>query len=307
MRIVILGAGAMGKLFGTRLALNGQSVVMVDVDADTLQQISREGLRLTADDGDHQVQVQAARAADLQPGADAVVVFTKAQHTVAAMQSIAHAIGPGTCVLTLQNGLGGAERILSVLPGADVAVGTTTWPADAKAPNHVSTHGAGEIRFWSHDGVERDSLQRLNTVLAAAGLASRLDPAVQVVIWEKVIFNSVMNPVAALTRCTVGEMADSAECMPLTESILQEAFAIARKAQVPVDEARVRKTLAHARENHRPHKPSMLSDVLAGRTTEIDAINGALAERAAALGVAAPVMQTISRLVRMIRKENLSR
>lgn len=307
MRIVILGAGAMGKLFGARLALNGESVVMVDVDAGTLQEISRNGLHLTADDGEHHAVVEAVRAQDLQPGADAVVVFTKAQHTAAAVESIAHAVGPGTCLLTLQNGLGGAERILSVLPGAEVAIGTTTWPADAKASNHVSTHGAGTIRFWSHDGVDRASLHKLDRALAGAGLASQLDPEVQVVIWEKVIFNSVMNPVAALTRCTVGEMADNPECAPLGESLLQEAFAIARKAGVPVDEARVRKTIEHARANHRPHKPSMLSDVLAGRATEIDAINGALADRAAQLGVPAPVMQAISRLVRMIKRESVSR
>lgn len=303
MRMVVLGAGAMGKLFGARLALDGVDVTLVDVDEATLRAINDDGLHLSAEDGEHKVAVRACKAADLLPGIDAVLVFTKAQHTVAAVRSIAHALGPQATLLTLQNGLGGAERILSVLPDADVAVGTTTWPADARALNHVSTHGQGAIRFWSHDGVDRDSLHRLDAALAAAGLASRLDPQAQCVIWEKAIFNSVMNPVAALTRCTVGEMADNAAFAPLADAILQEAFAIARKAGVAVDEARVRATLEHAWANHRPHRPSMLSDVLAGRGTEIDAINGALADQADAHGVPAPVMHTLARLVRMIRRE----
>ncbi len=118
-------------------------------------------------------------------------------------------------------------------------------------------------------------------------------------IWEKAIFNAVMNPVAALTRLTVGGMAAHPEGPVLAESILAEAFLVAFAANVPIDAARVRAAVDIAFREHGPHRPSMLEDLLAGRKTEIDAINGALVQRARAVGVKVPVLETLARLVRM--------
>jgi len=95
-------------------------------------------------------------------------------------------------------------------------------------------------------------------------------------------------------------MADHGDGRLLAETILAEALMVARASGVPVDEARVRGAIEHAYREHGPHQPSMLQDVLAGRATEIDAIAGQLVDRGAAHGIATPVLQTLTRLVRMI-------
>lgn len=303
MKIAIVGAGAMGSLFGARLALAGCDVVLIDVNDAHIAAINRDGLRLAADDGNHVAALPAGRAEDFTDPVDLMLVFTKAPHTAAALESAAHLVAPWTWLLTLQNGLGTGDRIAALYPESPVAVGMTNWPADLKRPGRVETHGTGEIRLWSQSGVDDPMLADIDRVLNLAGLESRLDPSVAVAIWEKVIFNTVMNPVAALTRQTVGGMAAHPDGRQLADAVMAEAFAVAAAAGIAIDPARVRASVDHAYRDHGPHRPSMLHDVLGGRATEIDAIAGALVDKARAHDVAVPVIETLARLVRMINRE----
>ncbi len=299
MRIAILGVGAMGSLFGARLALAGEDVVLIDIDPVHIGAIQAHGLRLEADDGDRRVKVPAGRASDFTDPIDLLILFTKARHSAAALRDAGHLLGPQSWILTLQNGLGAGERAAAAAPGRQVAIGMTDWPADLKGPGHVASHGSGLIRFWSFDGADHQMLGRIDAVLQSAGLSSRVDPDVAVAIWEKVIFNAALNPVAALTRLTVGGMAVSRDGSVLTDTVLAEAFAVARAADIAVNESRVRAAVAHAYREHGPHQPSMLKDLLAGRATEIDVINGALLDLGQAHGLPMPVNETLLRLVQM--------
>lgn len=295
--IVILGAGAMGKLFGSRLAGAGIRIALVDTSTEIVAAIRRDGVTLVDDAGSSTARVEAGTAADVRGPADFVLVFTKSHHGAAALGAALHLLGPETCVVSLQNGIGNGERLRQVAPEARIAVGTTTWPADAAGPATVRTHGTGEVRFWSLDGADHPALHALNEALGAAGLAGCLDPDVSVTIWEKAIFNEVMNPVAALTRSTVGEMAACPAATDLAAAILAEALTIARACGVAVDAARIRATIAMAYREHTTHRPSMLNDVALGRRTEVAAINGALVAAARTAGVGAPVNETLARLV----------
>lgn len=303
MKIAVIGAGAMGSLFGGRLALAGHDVRLVDVNAPHIAAINRDGLRLDLDQGVSVVRAITAGTADAFAGpVDLLLVFTKGYHTAAALAAAAQLVGPGTWALTLQNGLGTGERIAAALPGVPVAIGMTDVPADLKGPGHVGSHGKGHVRLWSQSGAADPALDRIAVALGEAGIEAHADPEVATAIWEKVIFNTVMNPVAALTRQTVGGMAGHPDGRPLAEAILGEAFAVAAACGVAVDQARVRAIIDHAWREHGPHQPSMLQDVLAGRATEIDSIAGQLAERGAAHGVPVPVLDTLTRLVRMMNR-----
>ncbi|WEK43965.1 MAG: 2-dehydropantoate 2-reductase [Candidatus Sphingomonas colombiensis] len=303
MKIAVIGAGAMGSLFGGRLALAGHDVRLVDVNPPHIAAINRDGLRLDLDEGGLIVTGIRAGTADAFAGpVDLLIVFTKGYHTADALEAAAHLTGPDTWALTLQNGLGTGERIADALPGVPVAIGMTDVPADLKGPGHVGSHGKGHVRLWSQSGTADPALEQIATALSKAGIEAHADPEVATAIWEKVIFNTVMNPVAALTRQTVGGMAGHPDGGPLAEAIMGEAFAVAAACGVPVDQARVRAIIAHAWAEHGPHQPSMLQDVLAGRPTEIDSIAGQLAKKGAAHGVATPVLDTLTRLVRMINR-----
>ena len=300
MQIAVIGAGAMGGLFGGSLAEAGQDVVLVDLPGPHLQAMRSGGLRLHTDVGERIIPVQAGTADEFADARDLLVVFTKGPQTTVAIRSAAHLAGPQTRVLTVQNGLGNAERIADALPGTRVLVGTTNWPADLRGPGHVSSHGQGTVRFWTADGAADPMVRQVADALTSAGLNCEADPAVEAAIWEKVAFNAGFNSVCATSRLTVGGVADSAGGRDLVLAVAAETLAVARARGIAVDEARVQAMADAAFAGHRDHKPSMLQDVLAGRRTEIDSINGAVVEAGEAAGVPTPVTSILRDIVRLI-------
>lgn len=301
MRITVLGAGAMGSLFGGLLAESGQDVTLIDVNDAHLEAIRSDGLRLQTDVGDRRVTRLIACRPEVASGApDLLIVFTKTQHTASALAGIKHLIGGDTMVLSLQNGLGNVETLGGFVPLERLLIGVTTWPADMKGAGHVHSHGEGAIRLFSADGVERSAVQRCADVLDTAGLHCTADPGVWAAVWEKVAFNAALNSVCAVTGCTVDELNPHPEGSALALRIVAEVTTVARASGVPADPDKPARNVLHAIAHHRGHKPSMLQDVLAGRPTEIEAINGAVVKAAAQEGVPAPCTEVMATLVRLI-------
>lgn len=298
MKVAVLGAGAMGSFFGARLAESGADVFLIDVNAAHIEAVRRDGLRLVTDEGDRQVPAAIGTAASFSSKLDLLIVFTKAIHTVKALASVTHLMGPDTCALTLQNGLDNGDRIASAVARERILIGMTTWPADLHAPGHVISHGAGEVRLWGLEGEDTALREAVRALLDQAGLNCQLDPQVDVAIWEKVAFNAAMNSIAAVTGFTVGEMADDPGIRGLAHSVIEETVRVAHACGVVLSLERIDVALRHAFTGHRAHKPSMLQDMLASRPTEIDAINGRIVERGRAAGIQVPVVETLARLVR---------
>ncbi len=299
--IAILGAGAMGSLFGGLLAEAGHRVTLVDIDEAHLGAIRSEGLRVTTDAGSRVIgKLRVGRPEQAEAAPELLIVFTKTQHTDAALASARGLLGSHTAVLSLQNGLGNVERIERYVPRERVMVGMTTWPADKSAPAQVSSHGAGEIRLMSADGDMHAHVRRAADALNSAGLNCIADPHVWSAIWQKVAFNAALNSLCALTQCTVGELSNVPDGEALTLKIVAEVAAVARASGIAFDEAHVVDSVRHALAHHRAHRPSMLQDVLAGRRTEIEAINGAVVAAARAAGVAVPCTECLLQLVRLV-------
>ncbi|HEX3379511.1 MAG TPA: 2-dehydropantoate 2-reductase [Paraburkholderia sp.] len=301
MDIGILGAGAMGSLFGGLLAEAGHRVTLVDIDDAHLDAIRGAGLRLSTDAGSRIIgNLRACRPEQAEAGPQLLIVFTKTLHTDAALASAQALLGSRTAVLSLQNGLGNVERIARYVPRERVMVGMTTWPADKPGPAQVSSHGAGEIRLMNADGQMHAHVRRAVDALNSAGLNCIADPNVWSAIWEKVAFNAALNSLCALTQCTVGELSNVPDGEALTLKIVAEVATVARASGIGFDEAHVVDTVRHALALHRAHRPSMLQDVLAGRKTEIEAINGAVVAAARAVGVAVPCTECLLQLVRLV-------
>lgn len=307
MNITILGAGAMGSLFGGRLAESGQSVTLVDVNDAHLEAIRRHGLRLETDDGDrHIAGMKTCRPEQVSGHADAVLVFTKTLHTDQALASIRTHLGSQTLVLSLQNGLGNAETLSRHVAPEQVMIGMTNWPADMLEPGHVRSHGRGVVRLLTLDAVERPAAAEMVSVLTRAGLDCSLDRHVWTSIWEKVAFNAAMNGLCAVTGCSVGQLDVVPEGFVLAREIVQEVIAVAQASGVEADLQRCLASVADAMAHHRTHKPSMLQDVLAGRPTEIASINGEVITRARKAGVPVPRVDTLYALVRLVEARALS-
>ena len=184
-----------------------------------------------------------------------------------------------------------------------VVIGMTTYPADFHGPGHVGSHGAGKVRFMSADGKPHPVLSRLEAALKGAGVDAAVDPKVMVSIWEKVAFNAALNSLCATTGRTVGEVGASEEGRMLVREVVRETAAVAQAAGIEVNTDSILQSTKHALGHHLQHRPSMLQDVLAGRPTEIAAINGAIVAEAKRLGLDAPVTDTLFKLVRIIERK----
>ncbi|ARL05086.1 ketopantoate reductase family protein [Burkholderia pseudomallei] len=306
MKIAILGAGAMGSLFGGLLAEADQHVTLLDINDAHLHAITTHGLRLETDTGDRHVRnLQALRPGDATDVPDLLIVFTKAMHTRAALASVRHLIGESTHVLTLQNGLGNVEALASVVPQERIFVGVTTWPADLAGPGHVRSHGAGAIRLMTADGAQRPLLTPVVDTLSAAGLNCQADANVWGAVWEKVAFNAALNPLCTVLNQPVDALGAVEDGPTLALSIVDEVLTVARASGITVNAAKVSDNVRHAIVAHRGHKPSMLQDVLAGRPTEIESINGAVVATARRHGVPVPHTETLMQLVRLVQARSV--
>lgn len=296
-KVVVIGAGAMGCLFAARLRLAGSDVTIVDVDRERLAKISQNGIRLHDENGDHAVPVTACTAGEVT-SADLVLLFTKAMHSRSAIASVAHLADGHCCALTLQNGLGNAEAIAEVFTPSRTLLGVTDWPADLSPPNAVAAHGSGHVWLGAF-GEESSALaDAAVAALNAAAMQAQHDRHVLAAIWEKAAFNAALNALATILNLPVGGL-DTPEGRAIATAVIDEAIAIAATRGIAMERDRLLAKTDFALANHKAHKPSMLQDRLAGRPTEIDAINGQIVLAARAAGLSAPVTETLAALVRM--------
>ena len=303
IRIVVVGAGAMGGYFASRIAESGPSVLLIDVDENRVSAVARLGLRIEDDTGDRWVAVGAALAAQVSEKFDLIIVFTKGMHTNSAIESVRHLVGERTWFLTLQNGLGNPEAIQAAYPRNRVAMGVTDVPADLIDHTHIRSHGKGSVRLWALDGESAPAIEQISALLERAGVPCVADPEIGAAVWEKATFNAALNAVAALTRKPVDGL-DNSEGRALIGAIVAEAAATAAATGLAVDPARILAKIDFALAHHRGHEPSMLQDIMAGRRTEIETINGAIVAAAAARGVATPVNWTVAHLIRIAQRQS---
>jgi 2-dehydropantoate 2-reductase len=298
MKIAILGAGALGSVIGAELHTAGLDVILLDKNLTHLDAINKSGLRVDWDDRTEHLKIPAMEPEN-SPPVDLVILLTKTLHSISALQSIKPMIDAGTCVLTLQNGLGNVENLLSIVPSGQVLFGCTMTPGDLRGPGHVASHGMSYTPFdaFSPDG-------------AAAAFTSALEnggmiqtPLAKAQVWQKAAFNCAMNATAVLGQGTVADV-ETFIGLAMVEKIVAEVLSVGEKEGVAIDGDAVSKQVAFAFGAHGGHKPSMLQDFEAGRRTEIDALNGYVASRGAALGLDVSLNTLLAGLVRM--KESMN-
>jgi 2-dehydropantoate 2-reductase len=157
------------------------------------------------------------------------------------------------------------------------------------------------IRLMSADGERPPILARVVDTLSAAGLNCQADANVWGAVWEKVAFNAALNPLCTVLNQPVDALSAVEDGPALALTIVDEVLAVARASGINVDAAKVSDNVRHAIVAHRGHKPSMLQDVLAGRPTEIESINGAVVATARRHGVPVPHTETLMQLVRLVQ------
>lgn len=302
MKIAIIGSGAMGSLFGGKLALTGHEVWLYDIWQDHVDKINKDGLIIVSAESETVVRPQATTDSGKIGSAELVIVFVKATTTRKAAEIASTLMGPESVVLTLQNGYGNAEKLAEVVGQDRVIAGVTSHGATMLGPGRIKHAGSGETHIGELKGGINERTRRIAALMTDAGIATTADGDVASLIWGKLLVNVGINAITAITGFKNGQLNDYEETRELMRLVVGEAEQVARAAGVtlpyPDSVAKVAATAQATAEN----KSSMLQDITSNRLTEIDVINGAVVNEGKRLGIATPVNQALALMVHALEK-----
>jgi 2-dehydropantoate 2-reductase len=302
MRICIVGCGAVGSLFAANLAqLEDVEVWAYDAYREHVDAINANGLRLSGA-GDVVGKLRATTDAQELPECDFGIVLTKAMHTEAAISATAHAFANG-CVATAQNGLGNEETLAQHV---ERVIRGTTFPAGKLLePGHVQWDVKGDTTFgpFEPQPASFEEVQRLADACTRAGMPAHAVQDARGPQWRKVIFNASTNPIGALTGLTHGRVCERPDLRALVSGLVSEGKAVAAAQSIVLD-SDPEQLIDHAAkpEVAYDHKASMLQDVEARRTTEIDFLNGGIVRFGREHGVPTPLNEAIWALVKGVEQ-----
>ncbi len=237
-----------------------------------------------------------AEPAELPP-ADVLLVFTKAYDTEVAINDARPLVVPGTAVLTLQNGLGNYQTIQRYVDSKQVLAGTTSSGATLLGPGHIRQAGVGDIVLGSPAG-NAELAQRGAAIFKSADRSVRVTADVDTVLWCKALINCAINPLTALTRRRNGELLEIAALRELMMRVAEEVYAVGEAVGIDWGDFAPAAAVEQVCETTASNQSSMLQDILAGRRTEIDYINGEVARIACEHNTAAPLCECLAALVR---------
>ena len=299
MKIAVVGCGAMGSVYAVLLADAGHEVWAIDTWKEHVDAMKANGLRLEGASGDRTVRVNATMDAADAGLCDLVILATKAMHVDKAAKSMRPLLRQDTVVLSIQNGLGGPDTAAKVLGRERVLVGVVGgFGASMKAPGHAHHNGWELVRLGELAGPISPRLEAIAEVWRSGGFRVKCFDDIDQLVWEKLICNVCFSGTCAITERTVIEVIEDPDTWKVASGCAIEAYQVARARGIKLDfDDPV--AYVHAFGMKIPKaRPSMLLDHLAGRMSEIDAINGAIPLAAKAAGLAAPFNEVISALVR---------
>ena len=290
----------MGSVYAGLFASAGHEVWAIDRWAEHVEAMRRNGLRLEGKSGDRTVKVYATTQAKDTGACDLVILATKAMHVAAAAESAKALLGKDTPVLSIQNGLGGPDTAAGILGRERVLVGVVGgFGASMKGPGHAHHNGMELVRLGEFGGASiTPRLKQVEQTWAGAGFKVKVFDDIDQLIWEKLICNCAYSGPCGLSDRTVGEVMADPDLSKVSADCASEGYAVARKKGVTLDFA---DPVAYVRDfgSKIPNaRPSVLLDLMAKRLSEIDVINGSIPRVGKQVGVAAPVNETVTALVK---------
>ena len=290
MQIVVIGAGAIGSVYGAKLSARHQ-VTLVG-RADHVRAIQQDGLRLEGGTAGTYAVTATTGLESVLPGS-LVLVTTKVNDTAAAMAPVAPLLPADATILCVQNGLY-SERIVRGLVGREVVTlrAITQFGGSVRTPGVVSDVVNGYTLVEPHDRAAD-----LAAVLTESGLDGRVTDDMKREMWRKVIFNCVINPITAIAGTPVGGIS-APGLVPLKRLVIDECLAVARADGVRFEVdfvAVIDETFGKL-----TNVASTLQDLSKGRRTEIDHLNAAVAALGAGYGIDCPVNRALTSIIKAL-------
>ena len=301
-----MGTGVVGSILAGHLLKKGEETVLVDASPERVAQLKRSGVKISDPrrciSGDFVVPVgevyQSLSELRSKPP-EILFLSIKACILDEVMGDVKALKNDRLIVVSFQNGLGTEEVIAQALGTRKnvmrVVINYAGRIVDAQtvgvgffnSPNHMGAFEPGSV----------PAARELAAVLTAAGLATQYSDNIQFQVWEKVILNSALCAISSLTNLTIADVMGMPPLRALAEGIIREGMAVAATEGVSFPAGFFQYCVDYLNKAG-PHKPSMCADCENRRKTEIDFLNGGIAERGVRAGVAVPYNQTVTALIK---------
>ncbi|MGA2097499.1 MAG: 2-dehydropantoate 2-reductase [Candidatus Acidiferrum sp.] len=296
-RIAIVGAGAVGGYFGGMLARAGAPVIMIGRPA-FVEAVRKNGLFLDTVQFKETVRVEASTELKDARGAEIVLLCVKTTDNAATSKQLAPLLAPGALLVSMQNGVDNAEQIHAA-SGINAISSVVYVAAAVPQPGHVKHSGRGDLVI----GPRNEHTERVAAVFERAGVGCRITDNIAGELWTKFTWNCGLNAVSALARVPYGQIAANPDARKMVETAVYEILAVAEAAGIhppgfedpQVALAGAFKIATQMAEAY----SSTAQDMMRGKRTEIDSLNGYISRRGAELGVPTPVNHALYSLVKL--------
>lgn len=309
--MAIMGAGALGSLYGGMLAEAGEDVVLIKRSEDHVGAINSRGLQISGVRGDRVIKAKAATDPKTVGQVDLIFFMVKSFHTEEAAMDCLPMVGTDTTILTLQNGVDNAEKIGNVVGREKVMAGSSTHNAVFIKPGHVHHAMEGTTIIGEMNGSITNRARRISQVLNNAGIKTEISSNILGVLWTKLLLAVSVMPLNAVTDLSPAEMIQIPELKDVMTKVVQEAVNVASATGIrfAVEEPIswfLKFDQFKQREYTRGYKASMRQDIERGQKTEIEAFNGLLVRKGKQFGVPTPHNETLLGIIKGIERKSRS-
>ncbi len=299
MKVAVLGAGAMGALFGGYLS-RGNQVTVVDLSTPIVEAVNKCGVRIKEKDGSITVvRPKATTDASNLDKQDLVIVFVKSMYTISALETNRNLIGPETYLMTLQNGAGHESKLLKFADRKHVIIGSTQHNSSVIEPGFVNHGGSGMTSIGLLDG-KSDVLSSIAQSFTACGLECRTENNVQKQIWKKMFTNTAASSLTALFQVPLGFIHSDKNANWIMRALSHEAVTVANALGLDFNEEKVIEDVETVLINAPNGYTSIYADIRDGRRTEVDTISGSVVEAAHDLGISVPYHEMVVKCIHAI-------
>ena len=301
MKVVVVGAGQMGSVYGVAAHENGHEVLFVDANAELVEKINADGITIERPDGPVTARVRAAVAPSAgEAPADVVLFQVKGYATRAAAESVKPGVGPGTLVGTFQNGLGNEQVLREVFPSSKLFIGITSHTVVTVDLGRYQQPGVRDTRMGPARAGDLEDVKRAAAAFDRPGMPVEVLPEkeIRTAQWAKFVFNCGGLAAWTMTHLTIVGSRGQDPLIDLMEALTREACEIAALEGITLDADERAGFLRNLIATATGGRASMLGDIIARRRTEIDTINGAAVMFADRHGHPAPLNRAMVALVK---------
>lgn len=303
MKIAVLGAGAMGSIYGGHLSLHND-VYMIDKKQEIVDKINADGLKLFENDKDVIYRPEAMTDSANLGEVDLVILFVKALFSKAALEENRHIIGEHTYVMTLQNGAGHEDILSEFVPKERIIIGTTEDNGAILDFGYVRRGGKGKTNIGMLVPDSNGMLGKIKESFDSCGFDTHIYDNIQQLIWDKLFTNVSLSVLTGVLQVPIGFIATDEYAWNMTVILIKEAMQVAKAMGLEFNEEEMIERVRNTSLNSPEGRTSIYADLKAGRLTEVNTISGAVVKAGDRLGVPVPSHKMIVNMVHAMENKS---